>query len=456
MRVNQSPRITIELKTPSDSRTLFRVLVGESELGQGLTAIQTHLLVGELLCRPWPALREPDADMSEATEHDPPRISTANSRFVFVLLSFATFVIGLGATVVVGLLSPVAADFHIPVSQASWLMTVYALTYAVTSPLLGAAIGLIDRSLVIAVGLAIFLFGALLAATAPSFSILLFARAIMAIGGGLTAPLLASVGAILAPNAQRGRALSIIFAGFTLAQVLGVPAGAWLGYAFGWRASFAIVVVLSVLGCGLTLLTMPRNLIFPPTKLSTLAEIFSTPRLLVSVSFSTPFVGGIYVLYTFLAPFLETKYELGREGVTSVLALYGVAAVLGNGFGGLASDRIGAARTLAVLCLVEFAIMPCLTWLPTPTPVGLTLILIWGVASWAFFATQQSRLAARDPDKTLSLFALNSSAVYLGGAIGPPLGAIALKTNGIDALGSLGALMMVVALAFLAVAERLR
>jgi DHA1 family inner membrane transport protein len=372
---------------------------------------------------------------------------------LLALFSFVTFVIGLGAFVVVGLLSRIAADFHVGVATAGLLMTVYGLTYAVTSPLLVSAVGSVNRSIVVAAGLAAFVVGSLGAVFAPSFPALLVARAVMAMGAGLTAPLLAAVGAALVPPEQRGRALSINFAGFTIAQVAGVPAGSWLGYAFGWRSSLAIVAALSVFALWLFVAFMPRHIPKTSAPTSSLAEIISAPGLLLPILFAIPFVSGVYVLYAFLAPFLEARYSLGRDGIAIALALYGAAAVLGNGAGGWTSDRLGPGRTLALLCIAQCILMPCLTLLPSPLAVAFVLLLIWSVSSWAFFATQQARLARRDPEKALPLFALNSSAVYLGGAIGPAIGAATLKTGGIGALGPVGALLALAALAVLYLAE---
>ena len=161
---------------------------------------------------------------------DAAQILAGPPKGLLALLALANFVIGMGAFVVVGILTPFAADMDISTATAGWLMTAYALVYAVASPPLVALTGGLDRKTVLLTGLALFGLGAAAAALAPSFAAVLAARALMAVGGGLVTPVCASVAVGLTPPADRGRALATVFGGLTLAQVLGVPVGAWLGY----------------------------------------------------------------------------------------------------------------------------------------------------------------------------------------------------------------------------------
>jgi DHA1 family inner membrane transport protein len=364
-----------------------------------------------------------------------------STRALLRLLAFANFIIGMGAFVVVGVLSPIAEAFGVSVGGAGRLMTIYGLIYALSSPILVALTGSIDRARIIGVGLLVFFCGSLLACLAPSFQLLLVARAAMAIGGGLVTPVAASIGAGLVAPEHRGRALATVFAGFTLAQVFGVPAGAWLGYAFGWRVAFGAVALMAAVGAAVLFRMTPRNISVPTTSLRTLAEVLATPRLLLAISLTALFFGALYALYTYLGPFLEQRHGLGRDGVTIVLVILGVAAVVGNGVGGLLTDRIGPGRTLAILCIAECVIMPFLTLVDTPLLATAADIAVWSVFSFAFMAAQQARLVALDPARTSTLFALNASAIYLGGSIGAMFGGYALKAAGVQALGPVGALM---------------
>ena len=366
------------------------------------------------------------------------------------LLALANFVIGMGAFVVVGVLSPVSLAFGVDRAQAGALMSVYAATYAVTSPLLVAATGRLDRRRLLSIGLALFALGSLAAALAPSFALLLAARALMALGGGLVTPVAASIGVALAGPGQQGKALSIVFGGLTLAQVLGIPAGAWLGYALGWQAAFVAVTVLSVLGLAAIVMALPTGIAVPVATLASLGTVLRSGRLMVAIIFTTLFMGALYVCYTFVAPLLETVYGLSRDGVTGMLLLFGLGAVVGNAMGGRLTDRIGSRRTLVLLCVAQSLLMPALT-LPTwPLAVMGALMFTWSVFGWSFMVPQQARLAALDPARLPVLFALNASAIYVGATLGSAVGGAVLKGLGLHALGLFGAALALLGLASLA------
>ncbi|KPF70027.1 hypothetical protein IP84_04055 [beta proteobacterium AAP99] len=362
------------------------------------------------------------------------------------LLAVANFVIGMGAFVVIGVLVPVATAFAVSKPQAGLLMTVYAIVYALTSPVLVALTGRFGRAQVMLAGLAIFLLGALLASFAPSFEFLLAARAVMAVGGGLVTPVAASIGVMLVAPEQRGRALAVIFGGLTLAQVFGVPLGAWLGYAFGWRMAFEVVAVLALVSGVVLWRMLPREVQVPPTSLKTLGSVLATPHLVLAVSFTACFVGGLYVLYTYMAPFLEARYGLGRDGVTGMLVLFGVGAVLGNWLGGRMTDRQGPTKTLVSLAVVQIMIMPVLTHLPGGVAFGAVMIFLWSAMAWSFMVAQQARLAQLSPAQAPILFALNAAAIYVGGFIGSAIGGRLLADGSFRDLGAGGAGLMALAL----------
>lgn len=373
------------------------------------------------------------------------------------LLAAANFVIGMGAFVVIGVLSPLAAALHISKAEAGWLMTVYAIVYAISSPLLVALTGRQARERVLLAGLALFGGGALLAFAAPNLPLLLLARALMAVGGGLVTPVAASVGVAAAPPEQRGRALATVFGGLTLAQVLGVPVGAWLGYRFGWPAAFAVVAMLAGLCALLLARALPRGVQVPPTSLATLAQVLATPRLLLALAFTSLFVGGLYTLYTFLAPLIEQRLGLGRDGVTALLLLFGAGAVLGNALGGWLSDRLGPTRSLLLLASTQLLLMPLLSQWASGLLVFAPLLALWSVFAWSFMVPQQARLVQLDAARTPVLFALNAAALYLGSSLGSLLGGWVLAGHGgFPALGCAGALMMLGALVSLAAVARLQ
>ena len=360
---------------------------------------------------------------------------TARPRLLIPVLSTSNFLIGVGAFVIVGVLEPLGADMNVSTTEAGLLMTVYALAYAVLSPILVSLTGTIGRRRVMAFGLLLFLAAALISALAPNLLTLNIARIFAAAGAGLFTPVAAAVAAALYPVEQRGRVLAAVFFGLTLAQVVGVPAGSWIAYTFGWRYAFWIVVLLALPCLYLIWTQVPAGLSFQPVSLSDLGTVLAEARMMLAVLFTGTFLGSIYVLYTFLAPLLSETMGYGRNGVTLVLMIFGLGAVAGNLLGGLMSDRLGWRITLTVLCCLQMAIMPVFSLLPLPDPMVLLLSLSWAVAGWSFMAGQQARLIGYAGPRAPVVLALNAAAIYVGAALGSALGAFVIDAFGIKSIG---------------------
>ena len=150
-------------------------------------------------------------------------------------LSACNFVIGIGAFALIGFLEPLGDDLNRTPAQAGQLMTIYAVAYAILSPLLVAVSGKVGRRRIMAAGFVLYALAALVSALAPNFAVLGFARIIAAAGAGIFTPLAAAVAAGLYPEEQRAKVLAAVFFGLTISQVVGVPAGSWIAYTFGWR-----------------------------------------------------------------------------------------------------------------------------------------------------------------------------------------------------------------------------
>ena len=377
------------------------------------------------------------------------------SRDLVLLLSGANFVIGMGAFLVIGALPPIARGLDLSPAQAGWILTTYALAYALLSPVLVSLTGAVGRRRVMAAGMALFALGAVGTALAPSLGALLAARVVAAAGAGLTTPVTAAVAAALAPPEARGRVLALVFLGLTVSGVLGVPAGAWIAYALGWRAAFWTVAGLTALATALLWVRIPQGLRFQPVTFGDLREVLGDARLMLAIAFTAVFLGAIYVPYTFLAPLLEARMGLGRDGVTAALAVCGVGAVAGNLAGGWLADRLGAVRTLLAVALGQVALMPLLSALPMPLPLAFALLLVWNAVGFAFNAAQQSRLVALAGPRTPVALALNAACIYLGAALGSAVGAGVIEGAGIGAIGAAGGVAGLLAVGHVLLSNRL-
>ena len=374
---------------------------------------------------------------------------------LILVLSLGNFAIGMGVFVAIGLLLPIQQHFGLGDPQSGLILTIYAITYAVGSPILVAATGGVSRRTVMLIGLGIFALSAGLLALANSPALLFAARALSALGAGLFTPITAGVAASISAPERQGKALATVFAGLTFAQVLGVPAGTWLGYTFGWQAAFWAVAAISA-ACMIGILRwVPRDLPFQSSDIRSLGTALRNWRAMLVIFFTAAFLGGIYVVYTYLAPLLETTMGYGRDGITLVLILFGVGAVIGNALGGWLADAVGPRRTLAFLCMAQIVLMPIFSALPLPGSAVAALVILWAVFGWSFVASQQVRVVKVSGKAPSVGLALNAAAIYIGAFIGSAIGAKVIAIWGVPPLGIVGAAVAACALVLLLVSDKL-
>ena len=206
----------------------------------------------------------------------------APPRGLFALLSLCNFVVGLGAFVVIGMIEPLALGLGIGVASAGSLLTVYSIGFALCSPVLVALTGSMGRRRVLLTGLALCGGATGLAAIVPGLWALYPTRVLAAAGAGMVTPVSLAIAAALAPPGGRGKALSAVFLGLTLAQVAGVPLGSWLAYALGWRPVFALVAVMALPCLWLVWTRVPAGLRLAPVGLTDLRHALRDPAVLAS------------------------------------------------------------------------------------------------------------------------------------------------------------------------------
>jgi predicted MFS family arabinose efflux permease len=341
-------------------------------------------------------------------------------------LALAAFAIGTEAFVIAGLLPTIAADLQISVAAAGQLVTAYALTYAVGSPILAVVLNNIDRRTVLMLALIWFIAGNLLAVVATGFPLLLASRMLMAIGAGLCMPTALGVSVAIASPERRGRAVALVTSGITVATVAGVPLGNLVGSLFGWRATFVMVALLGAVALTGLVFGLPRGL---PKSTASLAERMAVARhrnvliaLLITILWA---LGGFTVFTYFAIPLRGLGFD--ASDISLALLIFGAAAAIGNMLGGLLADRIGTTATAALglagmaTALVLHSVV--LKFMPEHARHAvLGVIFLWAISGWAFYPAQIASIIRIDPNASMIALSLNASAMYLGFAIGGALG----------------------------------
>lgn len=389
--------------------------------------------------------------MTIASQPDPPFPYAP-----ILLLALGTFAVGTEGFMIAAILPGIAADVGVSVPAAGQLVTVFALTYGLSSPLLTALTGGLDRRRLLILSMAAFTAANIVAASAPGYWSLVAARVLLAVAAGLYVPSANALAAVIAPSAQRGRALAIVTGGISLAVALGVPLGAFVGNHFGWRTTFLGVAALAAIASIGLLLGLPRELgaMVPTTNLRERFAVMRRPAVLVALLVTTLWGVGGYTVYTYIAPYLAVAAGIAGPDIGYVLFLWGGAAFVGLFVGGHAADRLGSARVIALalpllaaalgsLSLFAYLLPPTVALLPI-----LVAVVAWGLTGWGFYPAQQARLIGIAGLKAAPVvLSLNASFMYLGFSLGAVTGSLTLARGGVADLGWVGGLCVLSALA---------
>lgn len=370
----------------------------------------------------------------------------------YLWLALGAFAIGTEGLMIAGVLPIVAADLRVPVALAGYLVTVFALTYAIGSPIIAILTAGWERKRLLAVALGAFAAGNFAAAFATSYFALICARAFLAIAASAYMPAAAAYAAATAEPSRRGRALSIIYGGMTVATVIGVPLGTLLAQHGGWRLTFGGVGTFSAIAAVMTAVGLPR---VPGNVAAGLIERLAVARrsdVLQALAVTVFALAGAFAVNTYVGAFLQDQLSFAPNGVATVLFAIGIASAVGNFIGGIVSDRWGPRRSLALLLpgvTVSFLIFAAAGAFMSGATREVTVIvslMIWAVFAWAFPAAQQMRLVGFDQRVAPISLSLNSSAVYLGSALGATLGSVAIHFFSLKAIGWVGTLCELFAL----------
>ncbi|WP_038209207.1 MFS transporter [Xenophilus azovorans] len=365
------------------------------------------------------------------------------------------FVIGTGVMIVAGTLNEISRAFRVEPAVAGQLITAAAAVMCIGAPLLASAVARWDRRVLLTLSLLWYAAGHLAALAVTGLGELMALRMLTVIAPAVFTPQAAACIGQLVPATERGRAVTFIFLGWSLASVAGLPLGAFIGGRFGWQAAFVAVAAGAVLAAAWVWRTLPPGVRPAPMSRRAWGEV-ARHRLLPGVIAVTVLqAAGQFVVFSFFAPLL--RRHLGADAVQLglVWAWFGAFGLLGNVLASRLVDRLGTGRV--VLATTACMATGLLCW-----PLGLAggwlalaaVLLPWGLGCFAANSAQQARLVALAPALAAGSVALNSSAMYAGQAAGTAVGGW-LMARGADAwMNWAGVLLLLGALGLSALLDR--
>lgn len=372
-----------------------------------------------------------------------------SSRALLVLLSLGNLVIGSSAFVIGGLVGLIAEDLRVVPAAVGQAMTAYALATAFFAPLLVAASGRWRRKSALLAGLTLFTAGNALCAVAPNLALLLLGRALMGAGSMFT-PLAAGIAvAVVAPE-QRGKALSIVFMGMSLAYVVGLPVSTWVGAQHGWRAVMWLMTAANVVMLLAVWRLVPRDVNAPGAGFTGMAQVLAKPAVWRVMGTTMAYFTAIFAVVSYMAPVLQALAPMSDKQLSLTLMLFGLAGVAGTVVGGLAIDAVGPRRSLLLMLPLMCAAMLLLPLAQGRWWLMMVIMISWGLAGFSLMAPQQVLLAQAAPAHAPLLLSLNASMLYLGIALGAAVGGVALAPLGFAKVSWVSAPFALLALALVA------
>lgn len=363
-------------------------------------------------------------------------------------LTAGAFGIGVTEFVIMGLLLEVGQDFGVSISAAGLLISGYALGVVLGAPLLTALTARWPQRRTLLGLMVIFTLGNLACALAPDYATLMAARVLTSFAHGTFFGVGSVVATRLVPAERRASAIALMFTGLTVATILGVPMGTWLGQLYGWRAAFWVVTGIGVVALAILAVYLPRDTAAPAAgSLRDDFRVLKRPAVLLGLLTTVLGFGGVFTVFSYVSPLLTRLAGFSESAVSPVLLVFGGGLVLGNLLGGKLADRklvpalLGSMLALAVvLGLMSFA-------LDNKIAVVLFMALL-GAAGFATVPPLQMWVLEKAHGAGQSVAAsFNIAAFNLGNALGAWLGGLTIDHGpGLAALPWVAALLPVAAI----------
>ncbi|MBW4717988.1 MFS transporter [Saccharothrix obliqua] len=349
-------------------------------------------------------------------------------------MPIAVYVLGLGIFsvttsefMVSGLMPALAADFGVSISAIGYLISVYAAAMALGGPVLTVGLLRFPRKNTLLLLFGVFILGQALGAVAESYEVMLAARVITGVAASSVFGMSFAIAVDTVGPERAGRAASIVVGGLMIGTVLGLPAATWIGQQFGWRASFWAVGALTLLIGLITLKVVPATRAVGDVGLKEELTAFRNGRLWAAYATSTLIIGATFVAFSYFTPILTGVSGFGESTVPVLLAVYGVATVLGNVVVGRFADR----HTMTVLAVglvsltASLAVFGLFADIPVVAVVALVAVGLVGVTMNPAMAARVIRTSNGRP----LVNTVHTSVITFGVVIGSWTGGLAISAG---------------------------
>lgn len=382
---------------------------------------------------------------SPAKSHTLPKQTKERFPLSLLCLTLGAFAIGMTEFIIMGLLPNVAYDLGVTIPQAGQLITSYALGVAIGAPVLTVFTHRLPQKKLLIILMGIFIFGNAVSIIAPTYTLLIIARVLTAFAHGTFLGVGTLIAARLVKPEKRAGAVSVVLAGLTVANIIGVPFGTFIGQQLGWRASFGAITLLGLVSLFGIIRFIPVIVQEQTANLREQVRGLMNPKVLLILLTGALGCGSLFSLFTYITPMLQDITGFAEQHVTWILVLFGVGVTLGNIAGGKLADW-----KLMPSLIVNFAVLAVLIALLNLTMQNKILtiinIFLWGIAAFGIMPGIQLRIMNLAHKAPLLATTSSHSALNLGNAAGAYLGGLTINVLGLSFIPWLAAGLALLAL----------
>ena len=365
-------------------------------------------------------------------------------KLIIFALALANFGVGTGGLIIAGVLPQIAAGLSVTLPQAGALVGYSSIAYALGAPLLGAAFAAMDRKRLLLGGLALMTASSVLGAVSTDYTLLLVSRIVFAAASAVVTPTTLTIAAFVTAPEQRGRAISRVFGGFALSNVIGLPLGVLIASLVDWHIALWYAAAVSAAALTMVAAYLPRDIRVPPSNFAVLANYLLDWRKMLVISIVVLQMGSVFVMYTYLTSWLDLVFGISGNTTTALLLWFGLFGTIGVFSAGALMHRLTLRAACVVLLTLLAIVHTSFSWMPPSLAAVLLILACWGLFGFAYQPIQQTRVIHISSTAANAGITLQASGVYIGQALGAFVGGAVIAGGGLAWLGwtaAVGALL---------------
>ncbi|WP_291142325.1 MFS transporter [Flavobacterium sp. UBA7680] len=346
-----------------------------------------------------------------------------------IALSFGGLTIGITEFVMMGLLPDIASDMKVSIPVAGYLISAYALGVVIGAPLL-VILGrnFPPKKMLLILALMLTVFNAL-SIIAPSYNFLFASRFLSGLPHGAFFGVGAVVASRLADKGKEAQAIAIMFSGLTLANLIGVPIGTYIGHNFIWRYTFVLIAIVGLLTFLLISLWMPKLDKGETVNMKKQLEFFKRTEAWLIIGITAIGFGGLFAWISYIAPLLINVSKFGEGDVSYILILAGLGMVVGNFAGGKLADKYSPAPTTLALLFIMSIDLILVYFFSSNQYISLFLTFLTGAISFSVIAPIQMLMIRTAKGAEMIASASLQGSFNIGNALGAFLGGLPLTAG---------------------------